>query len=48
MPTPPPCAGVEKVYGMGELNDYEKEALKAMMPELAASIEKGHKFVHDN
>ncbi len=43
-----PRAGVEKVYPIGEMNDYEKEAFKAMMPELAASIEKGIKFAKDN
>jgi malate dehydrogenase len=42
------AAGVEKVYGLGELNDYEQEGLKAMMPELIASIEKGMKFVKEN
>ena len=48
-PRPPPPtpagafmdAGVEQIYGLGELNDYEKAGLKAMMPELRASIEKG-------
>ncbi len=36
------------MYGLGELNDYEQEGLKAMMPELIASIEKGMKFVKEN
>jgi hypothetical protein len=33
-------AGVETIYGLGELNDFEKAGLKEMMPELRASIEK--------
>ena len=47
---PPPCtrAGVEQIYGLGELSDYEKAGLKAMMPELRASIEKGIQFAKDN
>lgn len=50
----PPCcvslgaAGVETVYGLGELNTYEAAALKAMMPELRASIEKGVKFAQES
>lgn len=40
--------GVEQVYGLGELNDYEKAGLKAMMPELRASIEKGVAFVKES
>ncbi|KAK2078915.1 hypothetical protein QBZ16_002605 [Prototheca wickerhamii] len=40
--------GVEEVYGLGELNDYERAGLKALMPELQASIDKGVKFVSDN
>lgn len=43
-----PCAGVEQIYGLGELNDYEKAGLKAMMPELRASIEKGVAFAKEN
>lgn len=39
--------GVEEVYGLGEMNDYEKENLRAMMQELRASIEKGVKFVQE-
>lgn len=38
-------SGVDKVWDLGILNDYEKEGLKAMMPELLASIEKGIEFV---
>ncbi|GIL84669.1 hypothetical protein Vretimale_14527 [Volvox reticuliferus] len=37
--------GVDKVFDLGTLSDYEKEGLKAMMPELLASIEKGVQFV---
>lgn len=36
--------GVEKVHELGPLSDYEKEALKAMMPELHSSIQKGVEF----
>jgi hypothetical protein len=39
---------VEKIYPVGEMNDYEREAYKAMIPELAASIEKGVKFAKEN
>eukprot|EP00850_Spirogloea_muscicola_P006521 SM000031S11530 [mRNA] locus=s31:139894:142335:- [translate_table: standard] len=38
-------SGVEEVHGLGELSDYEKEALKKVLPELKDSIEKGVKFV---
>jgi malate dehydrogenase len=44
MPSVQP-AGVEKVHDLGPLSDYEKEALKAMMPELHSSIQKGVEFV---
>lgn len=37
--------GVDKVHELGTLSDYEKEVLKAMMPELMASIDKGVEFV---
>eukprot|EP00955_Chlamydomonas_euryale_P073890 361875-Chlamydomonas_euryale.AAC.12 len=40
--------GVEKINEIGALSDYEKEALKAMMPELIAQIEKGIEFVKNN
>lgn len=40
--------GVEKVNGLGDLSDYEKEALKAMIPELIAQIEKGVEFAKAN
>jgi hypothetical protein len=48
-PPPPTCppAGVEQIYGLGELNEYEKAGLKAMMPELRASIEKGLSFAKE-
>jgi len=36
--------GVEEVLELGHLSDYEKENLKALKPELEASIEKGIKF----
>lgn len=38
-------AGVDKIHDLGPLSDYEKAGLKAMMPELLASIEKGVQFV---
>ena len=38
-------AGVEKIHGLGELSDYEKECLKAMMPDLISQIEKGVAYV---
>eukprot|EP00889_Picochlorum_renovo_P001235 jgi/Picre1/28265/NNA_003671.t1 len=40
--------GVEEVYGLGELNEYEQAGLKAMMPELKSSIDKGVEFAHNN
>lgn len=40
--------GVDKVMELGPMTDYEKEKLKAMMPELLSSIEKGVKFVKEN
>ena len=43
-PLPRP-AGVDKIHDLGLLSDYEKDGLKAMMPELLASIEKGIQFV---
>lgn len=36
--------GVDEVLELGPLSDYEKENLKALKPELEASIEKGIKF----
>ncbi|KFM24699.1 Malate dehydrogenase, mitochondrial [Auxenochlorella protothecoides] len=40
-------AGVEEVYGLGELNDYERAGLKSLVPELQASIDKGVKFMQE-
>jgi len=37
--------GVEKIYELGALSDYEKEGLKSMMGELNESIQKGVDFV---
>lgn len=34
-------AGVEQIFGLGELSAYEAEGLKALMPELRQSIQKG-------
>lgn len=42
------AAGVETIHPIGSMSDYEKEAFAAMKPELAASIEKGFKFVREN
>eukprot|EP00882_Tetradesmus_deserticola_P000194 GHRQ01000220.1.p1 GENE.GHRQ01000220.1~~GHRQ01000220.1.p1 ORF type:complete len:343 (+),score=135.92 GHRQ01000220.1:81-1109(+) len=39
--------GVETIHPIGSMSDYEKEAFAAMKPELAASIEKGFKFVRE-
>eukprot|EP00879_Flechtneria_rotunda_P024504 GHRR01025980.1.p1 GENE.GHRR01025980.1~~GHRR01025980.1.p1 ORF type:complete len:236 (+),score=71.36 GHRR01025980.1:279-986(+) len=36
--------GVVKVNGLGPLNDFEKQALEDMLPELKAQIEKGIHF----
>ena len=40
--------GVEEVLGLGPLNDYEKQGLEALKPELLSSIEKGIKFAKEN
>jgi len=37
--------GVDEIYGIGEINDYEADCLKAMMEELDMSITKGIDFV---
>jgi malate dehydrogenase len=36
--------GLEKNLGLGKLNDFEKELLKAALPELNGSIKKGIEF----
>jgi malate dehydrogenase len=36
---------LEEVYDLGELSPYEEAGLKAMIPELQASIQKGIDFV---
>ncbi|XP_013167953.1 PREDICTED: probable malate dehydrogenase, mitochondrial [Papilio xuthus] len=38
--------GVEKNLGYGELNDYEKELLKAAIPELLKNIKTGENFAN--
>ncbi|CAK9151684.1 unnamed protein product [Ilex paraguariensis] len=38
--------GVEEVFGLGPLSDFEKEGLEALKPELKSSIEKGLKFAN--
>ena len=40
--------GVEEVFGLGELSDFEKQGLENLKGELKASIEKGIKFAHGN
>eukprot|EP00803_Ostreobium_quekettii_P002625 evm.model.scf_148EXC.2 EVM.evm.TU.scf_148EXC.2 scf_148EXC:5303-10613(+) len=40
--------GVEEIYPIGDINEYEKEALDSMVPELNASIETGVKFAAEN
>ncbi|KAK6132656.1 hypothetical protein DH2020_033608 [Rehmannia glutinosa] len=40
--------GVEEVFGLGPLSDYEQQGLEALKPELKSSIEKGIAFVHGN
>jgi len=41
-------SGAEEIFGLGALSDYEQEGLKAMIPELASSIEKGIQFAKEN
>ncbi|KAL4142843.1 hypothetical protein QTP88_005237 [Uroleucon formosanum] len=36
--------GIEKNFGMGNLSDFEKDLLKAALPELASNIKKGADF----
>lgn len=36
--------GVAKINGLGPLNDFEKQALDSMLPELKTQIEKGLAF----
>lgn len=40
------CAhtGVEKVFGLENLSDYEKEGLKIMLPDLMKNITTGQEF----
>lgn len=38
---------MEQIFGLGELSEAEKAGLKAMMPELRASIDKGLAFVKE-
>ncbi|KAL1934844.1 hypothetical protein VTP01DRAFT_7026 [Rhizomucor pusillus] len=37
--------GVEKIHGLGELSDYEKELIAKAIPELKKNITKGNSFV---
>jgi malate dehydrogenase len=36
--------GIEKNFGIGNLSDFEKDLLKAALPELASNIKKGVDF----
>mmetsp|Transcript_7390 Transcript_7390/g.21856 ORF Transcript_7390/g.21856 Transcript_7390/m.21856 type:complete len:324 (+) Transcript_7390:141-1112(+) len=38
--------GIEKIEGLGDLNDYERESLEGLKSELAGSIKKGVEFVN--
>ncbi|XVF27526.1 hypothetical protein REPUB_Repub14bG0115400 [Reevesia pubescens] len=40
--------GVEQVFGLGPLSEFEKEGLERLKPGLNASIEKGIKFANQN
>ncbi|OIW06077.1 hypothetical protein TanjilG_29833 [Lupinus angustifolius] len=40
--------GVEEVFGLGALSDYEKQGLENLKAELKSSIEKGIKFANQN
>ncbi|KAI7851840.1 malate dehydrogenase, NAD-dependent [Circinella umbellata] len=37
--------GVEKIHGLGEISDYEKELISKAVPELKKNITKGNSFV---
>lgn len=39
--------GISEIFGVGELSSYEQDGLKAMIPELTSSIEKGIAFAKD-
>ncbi|VDD76602.1 unnamed protein product [Mesocestoides corti] len=36
--------GVEKVYGIGKLNEYEIDLLKKALPDLQKNIKRGQEF----
>lgn len=38
--------GVEEIFDLGPLSDYEKQGLESLIPELKSSIEKGIKFAN--
>ncbi|XP_022715776.1 malate dehydrogenase, mitochondrial-like [Durio zibethinus] len=40
--------GVEQVFGLGPLSEFEKQGLENLKPELKASIQKGIKFANQN
>lgn len=43
-----PASGVEEVFKLGEMSEYEQQGLKALLPELRASIDKGVEFANSN
>lgn len=40
--------GIEKNLGLGKLNDYEVNLIKAALPELDKNIAKGEEFLSKN
>lgn len=40
--------GVEEIYGLGTLSDFEQQGLEALKSELKSSIEKGIDFANKN
>jgi malate dehydrogenase len=41
-------SGAEEIYGLGELNQYEQDGLKKLIPELKSSIDKGVEFANQS
>lgn len=37
-------AGIEKIYGLGDISEYEAAGLKTLIPELRSSIDKGIEY----
>ena len=40
--------GVEEIFGLGTLSDFEQQGLEALKSELKSSIEKGINFANKN